>query len=170
MNRMSLQLGIAGRGGSAGRFLSAGFAAALLASCASLPVAAPVRGAVAVVKALQSGNPDALMSVSSRPFVLDGEIISLADDIAFFWSGLAGAGLDLTISGLPWESGLADAAAAFGTTMEVNSFFARYVPPAAAAIVVPTAAGELMLLLGHRRPADGGRRLPTVYGLRGPTR
>ena len=138
-----------------------------LGACASLPVVAPQRGAQDVLGAVAAGEVSSLQAASRTPFLLDAEILQLDSDVARLWEALTDPRLALAPIGQAVQLPGPAAAAAFGQTMDVTTFFARHVPASAVAVRVPTSAGDIVLLIGQRTRTETGR-LPAIHGFAGP--
>jgi hypothetical protein len=84
------------------RFHVLAAALAVLASCAGLEAARDEGDARWVADLMASGNAAALAKASSVPFLLDGEIVALGEDVASFWEAAAKA--DLGMAGMKLDS------------------------------------------------------------------
>jgi hypothetical protein len=103
-------------------------AALLLTSCASIQRSRDEGEVRQLADLINSGQPQKLYSISGTPFLLDGEIVPLPEDVSAFWTGIVKAGF--RVQGAALESGVpvtAESYRQFADTMEVNSFFSRYV-------------------------------------------
>jgi hypothetical protein len=120
----------------------------VLASCASIQRSQD-QGTVRQVAALiNSGDSARLASLSASPFLLDGEIVPLPADVASFWQGIAKAGF--RVEGAALDKGApvgAESYRDFAATMEVKSFFARYVKDGTRILELTTSAGTRIRIL-----------------------
>jgi hypothetical protein len=123
-------------------------ASVALASCASIQLSQD-RGTVRqVADLINSGDSARLASLSASPFLLDGEIVPLAGDVASFWQGIAKAGF--RVEGAALEKGAPvgpESYKDFADTMEVRSFFSQYVKNGARVLELTTSAGARIRLL-----------------------
>ena len=105
-----------------------------------------------VADLINSGDSVQLASHSESPFLLDGEIVPLPADVASFWQGIAKAGY--RVEGAALDRGApvgADSYKDFADTMEVKSFFSRYVKDGARVLELTTSAGTHIRLLTRSR-------------------
>ncbi len=142
--------------------------AAVVSGCQT-PGPPPARSEPAIAALLAqfdgAGAAD-LMELSRRPFVLDREILHLPPDLEMLWSGVAAAELGFAEARIrSIQPVYADSYREFAGTPAMRRHFEKMVVGADASIVdVETPSGErYALLLGGSR-----RRLPELYGLRGP--
>jgi len=148
-------------------FLAAAAAAALLAlsSCASLQRGWDQGNVETVARLINAGQTDKLAAMSSTPFLVDGEIVSLKPDVGAFWKGIMKAGF--RVEGATLTQGApvtADSYKQFADTMEVKSFFTQYVKKDARILELRTAvSGDRILLIF--RDSWGSK---TIHGFKGP--
>jgi hypothetical protein len=122
-------------------------AALALASCASIQRSQDQGKVREVADLINAGDSAKLATLSASPFLLDGEIVPLPADVASFWQGISKAGF--RVEGAALDRGVpvaADSYKDFADTMEVKSFFARYVKNARV-IDLTTSAGRRIRLL-----------------------
>jgi len=133
-----------------------------LGSCATIQHASDRGAARRVAELLRSGRAEDLRRMSRVPFLIDGEVVPLPQDVAAFWRALAETGWRL-------EPSLVRSAAAregwreFGDTMEVRAFFHNYVDERCRILTLHTASGEEAILLLWE-----GFLSRTILGFRGP--
>ncbi len=123
-----------------------------LASCASLQRSQDQEKVRQVAALINSGDSARLASLSASPFLLDGEIVPLSADVASFWQGIAKAGF--RVEGAALDRGTpvsAESYRDFADTMEVKSFFSRYVKDGARVLELTTSAGTRIRLLTQSR-------------------
>jgi hypothetical protein len=120
----------------------------VLASCASIQRSRDQGSVRQVANLINSGDSGRLTSVSASPFLLDGEIVPLPADVASFWQGIVKAGF--RVEGAALDKGApvgAESYRDFADTMEVKSFFARYVKDGTRILELTTSAGTRIRLL-----------------------
>ncbi len=135
----------------------------LLASCASQQER-DKNNVDLVVKQINDGQADKLAAMSSTPFLVDGEIVSLKPDIAAFWKGIVNAGF--RVEKATFELGgpvSAESYKYFADTMEVKSFFSQYVKKDARVLAFRSTKGERIFIIVRE---SGSSR--TIYGFKGP--
>lgn len=144
--------------------LAAAVAVLLLSSCASIQRAQDQGRVGQIAGLINAGNAEKLAAMSAVPFLLDQEIVPLRQDIDAFWREVAKAGF--TIDGPALEKGTPVTAESFRTfadTMEVKTFFTRYLPKGARVLELTTGSGRRIILLV--RDTLFSR---TLYGFKGP--
>ena len=119
-----------------------------LSSCASLQHGWD-RGAVKeVADLINAGQSQKLAAMSVTPFLVDQEIVVLKPDVAAFWDGVVKSGFRVQGAALETGSSVdADSYTQFAGTMEVKSFFARYVKKDTRVLRMSTSGGGHVLLL-----------------------
>ena len=120
----------------------------VLASCASIQRSQDQGTVRQVANLINSGDSSRLASLSASPFLLDGEIVPLPADVASFWQGIAKAGF--RVEGAALDKGApvgAESYRDFADTMEVKSFFGRYVKDGTRVLELTTNAGTRIRLL-----------------------
>jgi hypothetical protein len=123
-------------------------AALVLGSCASLQRSFDEGDIRQVVDLINSGQPQKLAAMSMTPFLVDGEVVVLPADVAGFWSGIVKAGF--RVEGAALDSGTAvtaDSYTLFARTMEVKSFFSRYLKEGGRILELTTSGGMHIRLL-----------------------
>lgn len=140
--------------------------ALLLASCSTIPFAQRPKNAMRVVELFTAGDVQSLDNISQVPFLFNGEIVELPEDVNTIWTNLTKSGLKLT------GAKVADAQAIgpesykrFADTMQVRVFFQKYLPKGTALVHLTFSGGSFDLLLGGAH-----RGYPVVIGIKaGPT-
>jgi len=139
-------------------------AAIALASCASLQYSWDRGSVESVVALINTGQAAKLSSISTTPFLVDGEIVLLKADVAGFWDGIVKSGYKVENpvlqSGEPVSP---DGYKRFADTMEVRAFFAQYVKKDNRILELKTSAGGRILLLMH-----DGWFSKSIQGFKGP--
>jgi hypothetical protein len=123
-------------------------AALALASCASFQQSRDREAARRVTDLINAGSAEKLAAMSLTPFLVDAEIVLLPEDVAAFWNGIVKAGF--RVDGAVLDRGTAvgaDSSAEFADTMEVRTFFARYVKKDARILSIGTDAGGGILVI-----------------------
>ncbi len=135
-----------------------------LAACATLSPRRAERAAGEIVGLVNSGRAAELARMSRAPFLLDGELLLLASDVAAFWDGVSKAGLRIdpaaAVKAVPVD---AQTYARFASTMEVKTFFESYVSKKGSLVVLEAGRARILLLLERGK---GGRTL--IVGFKGP--
>ena len=101
-----------------------------------------------VADLINAGQSQKLAAMSVTPFLVDQEIVVLKPDVAAFWDGVVKSGF--RVQGATLEAASATDAgsyAQFASTMEVKSFFARYVKKDTRVLRMSTSGGGHILLL-----------------------
>ncbi len=133
-------------------------------SCTTMKAVPNDRAIKRFINLYTTGNAEKMTAMTSIPMLIDGEIVARASDANFFWTRLAEAGFKFdgseyyTIEAVTDKSSLI-----FGDTMEVATFFNKYVPPTAVLVRLSGPGGDFILLLSGRK---GG--YPFVFGFTGP--
>ncbi len=101
--------------------------------------------------------------MSALPFLVDQDIVTLKADVDSFWKTVAGSGFSVDASA-PFSTPVtASSWREFADTMEVKTFFSKYVAEGTR-ILELSAAGKRVLLLVHDEPF--GKM--TLVGFKGP--
>jgi hypothetical protein len=123
-------------------------AALTLASCATFQRWGDEGAVTQVARDINAGKAQALISMSVTPFLVDGEIVPIASDVAEFWNGIVKAGFRVDSAAL--DNGTAvgpESYNQFASSMEVKSFFSRYVKSGSRVLKLVTGSGAHVLLL-----------------------
>ncbi|HUX21779.1 MAG TPA: hypothetical protein VMW69_11115 [Spirochaetia bacterium] len=136
--------------------------ALLLSSCSTVPFAQRPKNAMRVIELFNSGDVQSLDNISQVPFLFNGEIVELREDVNTIWSNLSKSGLKLTNAQVADAQPIGpDTYKMFADTMEVKVFFQKYLPKGAALVHITFSGGSFDLLL------DGARRgYPLVIGIK----
>lgn len=148
--------------------------AVILSSCSTVPISRQEASVDKIVSLINAGDADTLVSISKKPFLLDGEIMLRDSDIAMIWNNLAGAGFTF---GDRYKADIypavADYADLFSDTWEVQVFFRQYIPAhkEGAVLELSTDNGKYFLILGNKIVLKrNGRKekYPEIIGFKGP--
>lgn len=135
----------------------------IFASCASVQKK-DERSVLNVAELINQGDSDALFRMSRVPFLLDQEIVLLKKDIETFWSNIIEAGY--TVDSPILEHGQAignDSYLRFYDSMEVKTFFKKYLSEKTRMLELKTSTNQRILLLVEKKCLT--RR---IYGFKGP--
>ncbi|MEM5947155.1 lipoprotein [Spirochaetia bacterium 38H-sp] len=136
----------------------------ILTSCQSLPYRADREDVDIVISLINKGDITALTAVSRLPFLFESEIISTPTDMQSLWQYLSSGGFklkDYTIREIFYPERISDLWP--GIKMEIDSYQKNYLNQDTNCVIIDTAGGEFMLLIG--RPVKG---IPSILGIRGP--
>ena len=140
-------------------------AAITLASCASLQHNWDQDNVTAVAALINEGQAAKLSAMSSTPFLVDGEIVSLKADVAGFWDGIIKAGYRVESPQLGAATAVsADSYRQFADTFEVKAFFTQYVSKDARILELRTSSDRSVLLIIK----DALFSTKTIQGFKGP--
>lgn len=146
------------------RLFSAAFAVILFASCASIPVSTRPADVEDVVQMINTGQSERLAKHSQVPFMFDGEILLMEQDMNLLWGNLRQTGFALREARVEsLERAGENSYRLFAETMEAEVYFRKYLPENAMVARVTSSNGDFILLLGGRQAG-----FPMIYGLRGP--
>lgn len=133
-------------------------------SCASLQQKRYDGSVEEVIAWINAGRTAELAALTKTPFLLDREIIILAQDIEEFWSRAVEAGFRIPaprfIESFPVAP---DTYKTFGSTMEVKSFFQKYVTERAYVVNVETESTILRFLMDRVKLGE-----IRILGMAGP--
>jgi hypothetical protein len=135
----------------------------LFASCTTLSLESDEGGAAYVSGLLNGKRATKLAAISASPFLVDGEVIALRDDLSTFWSGFVQAGLAFDpdrVQSAPVDT---DTWRKFGSTRDLQLFFGTHVDEGARMFDFATADDRHVLVL--YRAYEGK---PVLYGIKGP--
>ena len=133
-------------------------------SCTTMKAVPNDRAISRFIELYNSGDTERMTEMTSIPMLVDGEIVARSGDADFFWTRLAKAGFKFdgseyyTVEPLTAKSSLL-----FGDTMEVATFFDKYVPSTAVLVRLRGPGGDFILLLSGRKG-----RYPFIFGFTGP--
>lgn len=136
----------------------------VLSSCTTMKAVPNVKAIERFIELYNSGDTVRMTEMTSVPMLIDGEIVARTGDADFFWKRLAEAGFSFEGSNsFIVEPVDEKAKLLFGDTMEVSTFFAKYVPDTAVIVRVKGPGGDFILLLSGRKG-----RYPFIFGFTGP--
>ena len=136
----------------------------ILSSCTTMKVVPSEKAIDRFIELYNSGDTVRMTEMTSVPMLIDGEIVARSTDADFFWTRLAEAGFTLESSeNLIVEPIYEDTRLLFADTMEVKTFFEKYVPETAVIVRARGPGGEFILLLSGRKG-----RYPFIFGFTGP--
>ena len=101
-----------------------------------------------VVNQINTGAADELVYRTVSPFLFDGEIVSRSEDIHAIWSTLIERGFTVDASEIVIERVSQTSYGRFADTMEVDTFFQRYVPAKSSIAMLASPYGSVLLMLG----------------------
>jgi hypothetical protein len=122
--------------------------ALMIASCASLQRSRDTGSVRTVAGLINDRDAAALSSMSSVPFLLDHEIVALQRDVQAFWGTALETGFRVEEPTL--ERGLrvdAESYREFYDSMEVKTFFKKYLKKNTRLLELRTLGGQRILLL-----------------------
>ena len=120
----------------------------LLASCASIQRSKDEGNIERISELVNTGQAEKLTAMTELPFLLDQEIIVLAKDVATFWSTIVEVGFKVEEPAL--ERGVKvgpDSYKEFYDSMEVQTFFKKYLKKQSRLLELKTSTGQKILLL-----------------------
>ena len=124
------------------------FLVILLASCASIQRSKDEGNIERISELINTGQAEKLTAMTELPFLLDQEIIVLAKDVATFWSIIVEVGFKVEEPSL--ERGVKvgpESYKEFYESMEVETFFKKYLEKQSRLLELKTNTGEKILLL-----------------------
>ena len=146
------------------KLLLLGVVALLMASCATVPVAQREPRIERLLETLNEGSLEEVLPATGTPFLLDREIIILDRDIETMWTNLREVEFSFANYEIRTVEPVDQASySRFGSTMDVEVYFQKYLPEGAAMVTLGTDNGEFLLLTGGK--VEGA---PQLYGMRGP--
>jgi len=136
----------------------------LLASCASIQRSKDEGNIERISELVNTGQAEKLTAMTELPFLLDQEIIVLAKDVATFWSTIVEVGFKVEEPAL--ERGVKvgpDSYKEFYDSMEVQTFFKKYLKKQSRLLELKTSTGQKILLL-----VTDTLFTRTIHGFKGP--
>ncbi len=136
----------------------------VLSSCTTMKAVPNEKAIERFIELYNTGDAIRLTEMTSIPMLIEGEIVARDSDADSFWNSLAKAGFTLngtesyTVEPLNPKSSLY-----FGDSMEVSTFFTKYVPKTAVLVRVEGPGGDFILLLSGRKGP-----YPFIFGFTGP--
>ena len=123
-------------------------AAILLASCASIQRSEDEGNIERVSKLINTGQAEQLAAMTELPFLLDQEIIVLEKDMMTFWSTIVEVGFQVEEPLLERGEKIdADSYKEFYDSMEVRTFFDKYLHKQSRLLELKTDTDQRILLL-----------------------
>jgi len=137
---------------------------ALLAlSCATGPYVQREDRIQRLVELINKGGVNEVKGLAATPFLLDGEIVLLQKDLNSLWDNFKAAGFVMkNAKVLEIARIAADSYKVFGDSMDVRTFFSKYLDKDTSMVKLATDGGVYHLLLG--KEVDG---YPKIRGFRG---
>ncbi len=133
-----------------------------LATCATLQQ--DQHRADKIAQLVNRGRVEELAAMSTVPFLLDQEILVLPQDVAYFWKSVVEAGYRLEEPKDERGSAVGpDSYREFRDSMEVRTFFKKYVKKGTRLLELRTGDGRRLLLL-----VRGGALSRRICGFKGP--
>jgi hypothetical protein len=136
----------------------------LLASCASIQRSKDEGNIERISELINTGQAEKLTAMTELPFLLDQEIIVLAKDVATFWSTIVEVGFKVEEPVL--ERGVKvgpESYKEFYDSMEVKTFFKKYLKKQSRLLELKTNTGQRILLL-----VTDTLFTRTIHGFKGP--
>ena len=124
----------------------------VIISCTSAPYSRWSSSAEKVVDLINHPGEEYLEEITSNPFLLDGEIIVLDSDISMIWNNLNRSRFSFR-NGVIRESLplVAEDYSLFADTMEVKTFFSKYLPDDASLVKVEAGQRSLLPYSGQQQ-------------------
>ena len=133
-----------------------------LATCATLQQ--DERRMESIARLVNAGQAEKLAAMSTVPFLLDQEILVLPQDVAYFWKSILAAGYRLEEPQVERGSAVGpESYREFRDSMEVRTFFKKYVKKGTRLLELKTGDRQRVLLLV--RSSAFSRR---ISGFKGP--
>jgi hypothetical protein len=128
--------------------LAAACAALLLASCASIQRSRDEGSIERISELINTGQAEKLTEMSEIPFLLDQEIIVLPKDVETFWSTIVEVGFKVEEPVLEGGEKIGpESYKEFYDSMEVRTFFNRYLKKRSRLLELKTHTDQHILLL-----------------------
>lgn len=138
--------------------------ALLLASCASIQRSKDEGNIERISELINTGQSQKLVEMTELPFLLDQEIIVLDKDVRTFWSTIVEVGFKVEEPVL--QSGTRvgpESYKEFHDSMEVETYFKKYLERRSRLLELKTNAGQHILLL-----VTDTLFTRTIHGFKGP--
>jgi len=138
----------------------------ILGGCATLNIREQEESIHDIITLINKGENNTLMSISAIPFLFDSEIILLKNDISLIWENLAKAGFSIHDPAVK-EIGYIDEEiyALFSPSMEVKTFFKKYIPEKAVLATISSKEGAFYFITGGKRTGPA-----TLFAMKGPVK
>lgn len=138
----------------------------LVLSCATGPYVQREDRIQRLVDLINKGGVNEVKGLAETPFLFDGEIVLLQKDLNSLWDNFKAAGFVMkNAKVLEIVRPAADSYKAFDDSMDVKTFFAKYLDRDTSMVKLAADGGVFYLLLGKE---VGG--YPKIRGLRGPVK
>jgi hypothetical protein len=135
-----------------------------LSMCATINLVQEEKNVMGIIEVINSGNSEKLIECSRVPFLLDGEIIMMEQDITMLWTNLMSGGFTIEEAVVTHIQKIDKAAyKEFENNMEIEAYFQKYLPGKAVLSRVSTKDGDYLFLTGK-----GKKGTTLLYGLKGP--
>ena len=136
----------------------------LLASCASIQRSKDEGNIERISELINTGQAEKLTAMTELPFLLDQEIIVLAKDVATFWSTIIEVGFKVEEPALERGARVGpESYREFYDSMEVETFFKKYLKKQSRLLELKTSTGQRILLL-----VTDTLFTRTIHGFKGP--
>lgn len=120
----------------------------LLASCASIQRSKDEGNIDRISELINTGQAEKLTAMTELPFLLDQEIIVLAKDVETFWSTIIEVGFKVEEPSLERGAKVTpESYKEFYDSMEVETFFKKYLKKQSRLLELKTDTGQRILLL-----------------------
>jgi hypothetical protein len=120
----------------------------LLASCASIQRSKDEGNIERISELINTGQAEKLTAMTELPFLLDQEIIVLARDVETFWSTIVEVGFKVEEPSLEKGGKITpESYKEFYDSMEVETFFKKYLKKQSRLLELKTETGQRILLL-----------------------
>ena len=137
---------------------------ALLASCASIQRSKDEGNIERISELINTGQAEKLTAMTELPFLLDQEIIVLPKDVATFWSTIVEVGFKVEEPSLERGAKITpESYKEFHDSMEVRTFFKKYLEKQSRLLELKTSTGQRILLL-----VTDTLFTRTIHGFKGP--
>lgn len=136
----------------------------LLASCASIQRSKDEGNIDRISELINTGQAEMLTAMTELPFLLDQEIIVLAKDVETFWSTIVKVGFKVEEPSLERGAKVTpESYKEFYDSMEVETFFKKYLNKQSRLLELKTNNGQRILLL-----VTDTLFTRSVHGFKGP--
>jgi hypothetical protein len=146
-------------------FLCAGIVLAIvLSSCATVPYVQKEDRIYKLIDLINRGEVTKVPDLLMTPFLVDGEIVLLQKDLLDFWNNMHNAGFEIRNPRIRQNRfAVPEDARMFRDSMEVRTFFKKYIDTNTSLVEIESADGTYYFLLN--RLVKG---YPRIQGFRGP--
>ncbi len=136
----------------------------LLGACSTVKSVPRHRAVVRLMELINSSDAEMVSSLSRIPMLVDGEIVQRPSDVENFWNLVTKARFAVnTMEDYDIRPVGKDTYRVFSDTMEVRTFFDKYVPETAVTVTVDSNSGKYVFLLSGRKG-----RYTYILGFTGP--